>query len=91
MSDLLEYLLRFTLKSWDRRIQKLEERMSAFDDKLAELDTATSDIADELAALRGDIATSDTAAAAKLDPVISRLRAMATDPNNVDPGPTPGV
>jgi hypothetical protein len=41
--------------------------------------------------LRGDIATSDTAAAAKLDPVISRLRAMATDPNNVDPGPTPGV
>lgn len=63
--------------------------MSAFDDALTELDSATTDVANELESLKGQISGLDSSLAARLDAPIARLKAMASDPNNVDPNPVP--
>ncbi|MGH3430598.1 MAG: hypothetical protein ACRDQZ_24030, partial [Mycobacteriales bacterium] len=73
------------LAQLNHRITQLEARMSAVDDKIALLDTATNDIAAELETLRGQIAAEDADTAAKLDPIITRLQGLAADPNNPVP------
>jgi hypothetical protein len=59
--------------------------MAAFADELAALDAATNDIATELESLRDQIAASDANAAAQLDPLVQRLRSLASNPDNPVP------
>lgn len=62
--------------------------MSAVDDVLAQLDTATNEIATDLARLRDEVAGDDSATAAKFQPLLDRLTQLAQDPENPVP-PTP--
>lgn len=66
-------------------ITKLEKRMSASEDKLTEIDTVTTEIADKIAALVG----SDAALAEKLQPHLDRLRGIDADLDNPVPPPVP--
>lgn len=59
--------------------------MASFADELAALDAATNDIAAELESLRDQIASSDAGAAAQLDPLVQRLRSLASNPDNPVP------
>jgi len=62
--------------------------MSAVDDVIAQLDTATNEIAADLAALRDAVAGNDAATAAKFTPLLDRLTALGADPQNpVPPAP----
>ena len=59
--------------------------MSRVDDVIADLDTATNDIANELDQLRDEVANLDGATADKLTPIVERLRTLAADPENPVP------
>lgn len=59
--------------------------MSQLDDVLSEVDTATTQVASELESLRSAVESGDGAAAARLQPLADRLRAIAADPNNPVP------
>jgi hypothetical protein len=65
--------------------------MSRVDEAIEQLNTATNDVADDLERLRQEVAGSDSATAARLTPVIERLRGLAVDPENPVPPiePTP--
>jgi septal ring factor EnvC (AmiA/AmiB activator) len=69
----------------NKRVTRLETMMAAFADELAALDAATNDIAAELESLRDQIASADANAAAQLDPLVQRLRSLASDPSNPVP------
>jgi hypothetical protein len=68
------------------RVRRLEHRMSAVDDIITALNTATDEIASDLAALRDEISGGDTATAAKFAPLLDRLTALGQDPENPIPG-----
>lgn len=68
---------------------ELRRHMSAIDDLINRLGAATDEIAAELTALRDEVAGSDTATAAKFEPLIARLEALGADPTNPVPAPEP--
>jgi chromosome segregation ATPase len=70
-------------------INELERAMSAVDTAIADLNQATNDVADELEALRAEVEGLDSDTAAKLQPVIDKLRGLAADPENPVPSPEP--
>lgn len=59
--------------------------MSQVDDVVAELNTATNDIATELEDLRSQVSGLDAVTAEKFTPIVERLRALAADPSNPVP------
>lgn len=83
---LLEAVTRL-VNSHDDRISQLEEKVAATDDIVARLNTATDEIARDLAALRDQVAGLDPAIAAKFEPLVARLEAMGQDPANPVPAP----
>lgn len=72
------------LRVIDRRLSTLEYRVSAVDDVIAELNTAT-----DLQRLRDQVAGGDQAVAAQFQPLIDRLTAMGQDPQNPVPDQPP--
>jgi hypothetical protein len=63
--------------------------MTEFDDLVERLNVATNEVASELAQLKSDLSSNDLSsadAAARLEPLVSRLEDMSKDPNNPDPG-----
>jgi uncharacterized coiled-coil protein SlyX len=80
-----------TLVEYGQRLYRLEQHMSRVDDVIADLNTATDEIATELEQLRGDVANVDTVTADKLTPLVERLRGLGADPENPVPdgGSTP--
>lgn len=75
------------LSTLERRMRRMEIRMTAVDDVLQEINEATNDIAGDLERLRTEVQGSDAALAARLAPLAERLRAMAVDPENPVPDP----
>lgn len=74
-----------------RRVRRLESRMTAYDDMLGRLNEATNEVASDLADLKNALANNDLSsadAAARLEPLVSRLEGMGADANDVDPGGT---
>jgi len=62
--------------------------MTAFDNLVERLNTATNEVAADLAQLKADLASNDLSssdAAARLEPLVSRLEEMGKDPDNPDP------
>jgi hypothetical protein len=78
--DWLRLPLRF-----DRRLTRLETRMTTVDEVVQQLNDATDEIARDLEGLRGQITDGDAAAAEKLTPIISRLQVLGQDPQNPVP------
>lgn len=72
----------------ETRINTLEATMATTDELVSRLSAATDEIANDLKSLRDEVAASDSAAAAKFEPLISRLEAMGADSN--DPVPADG-
>jgi predicted ABC-type transport system involved in lysophospholipase L1 biosynthesis ATPase subunit len=68
-----------------RRLNHLENHMSAVDDALADLDTATTAVADRIDALIADLGNIDTDTATKIATETARLRSLAADPTNPVP------
>lgn len=79
MATLLDRLQTLNIVSLTRRVNRMEARMSQFDDELAQINDDTNSIATELDDLRSQIAAGDASAAAKLQPIADRLRSMASD------------
>jgi septal ring factor EnvC (AmiA/AmiB activator) len=73
----------------ERRIKRLERHMSRVDDVIAQLNTATDEIARDLADLRDQIENLDPETAAKFEPLLARLTALGQDPSNPVPNPEP--
>lgn len=71
------------------RLTTLEHRMALTDAALAELDAATTDIADELDELHAAAAAVDADLAEKIHGKADRLRALAADPENPVPDLVP--
>ena len=67
------------------RVSRLENHMSRVDDVIADLNTATDEIASDLEALRTEVGNLDSATADKLTPLVDRLRALGADPENPVP------
>jgi uncharacterized coiled-coil protein SlyX len=67
------------------RISRLEQQMSAVDDIIADLNTATDEIANDLDALREQVSGLDAVTAEKFQPLVDRLRALGQDPQNPVP------
>jgi uncharacterized coiled-coil protein SlyX len=67
------------------RMSRMEQHVTQIDDVIAELNDATNQIAEELDALRGDVANVDTVTAQKFQPLVDRLRQLAADPSNPVP------
>jgi len=86
---LVDFLQTVNIRALAKRITKLEENMARLDDVIAQINDATNAIAAELDDLRSQLATGDSAAADKLQPIADRLRAMAADPDNVVPPAEP--
>jgi hypothetical protein len=100
-----EWIVGQILSRHEKRIQRLEDRMSTLDDKLAEIDAASNreagtvrDIATALSNLRAEIDSGGIPddAVARLDGIAAALNAradflasLAADPNNPIPAPAP--
>jgi hypothetical protein len=84
----LKNLWSYALDQTDH-ITKLGERMAATDDLVARLDTATNELASDLAALRDEVANLDAGVAAKFEPLVNRLEALGADPADPVPAPEP--
>lgn len=63
--------------------------MSKVDEVIEALNTATDEIAKDLADLRDEIAGMDPATAAKFQPLLDRLTELGKDPANPVPTPEP--
>lgn len=61
--------------------------MSRVDDVIADLNTATDEIANDLDALRQQVSGLDAVTAEKFQPLVDRLRALGADPENPVPDP----
>lgn len=83
-SSLWSYVLDQT-----EHITQLGVRVTATDDLAARLNTATNELASDLAALRDEVAALDGDIAAKFEPLVSRLEAMGADPADPVPAPEP--
>lgn len=59
--------------------------MSRVDDVIADLNTATDEIAADLEALREQVSNVDAVTAEKFTPLVERLRALGADPENPVP------
>lgn len=71
----------------DRRVSKLEDTMTVWDDALVELSEATDNVAAELDDLKAQLSAGNLSpedAASALGPFVSRLKAMGTQ-DQVDP------
>lgn len=80
---------QLVLRQW-LGITELEERMTATEDALRDLDEATNEVAAEIEELRSSVAATDSATADRLGVVAQRLRGLAADPENPvpnDPAP----
>lgn len=82
-------------KSLKRRVKRLEQNMTVFDDEIAQLNEVTNLVADrvqnlidQVASLTGAQADAVKAAADQLVPFVEHLRQIGTDPNQPLP-PTP--
>jgi uncharacterized coiled-coil protein SlyX len=69
------------------RTARLEQSMSRVDDVIADLNTATDEIANDLDALRQQVSGLDAVTAEKFQPLVDRLRALGADPENPVPDP----
>jgi uncharacterized coiled-coil protein SlyX len=72
-----------------RRLDELECRMSATEDALAELDEATTAVADRIDELLASVGNLDATTAAAIRTETERLRGLASDPDNPVPDPAP--
>jgi uncharacterized coiled-coil protein SlyX len=68
------------------RLSRLETDMSRVDDVIADINTATDEIASDLEALREQVSGLDAVTAEKFGPIVERLRSLGQDPQ--DPVPT---
>jgi hypothetical protein len=66
-------------------LRELRLEMASTKDVVARLAAATDELANDLSSLRGRIADQDSALAAELDPIVSRLESLGQDPK--DPVP----
>ena len=71
-----------------QRIRRLEALMATVEDVLAQLDSATNDLATKLQELQTEVANFDSATADKFTPIVQRLQTLAADPGNPVPEPT---
>lgn len=71
------------------RTARLESAMSRVDDVIADLNTATDEIASDLEALREQVSNVDSVTAEKFAPIVERLRALGADPENPVPPAEP--
>lgn len=71
------------------RLTWLEYRMGKIDEAFADLDVATTELADELDELHGRLAALDLDLAARIHKKADRLRALAADPENPVPDLVP--
>jgi uncharacterized coiled-coil protein SlyX len=67
------------------RLSRMEQHMSAVDDVIADINTATDEIANDLEALRSQVSGLDAVTAEKFGPIVERLRALGADPENPVP------
>lgn len=67
-------------------LRELRLNMASTKDMVARLNTATDELASDLADFRAKVANQDSALAAELDPIVSRLEEMGQDPK--DPVPS---
>lgn len=63
--------------------------MSATDDALAELDQATTAVADRIDSLLAQVGNLDASTAAAIRTETDKLRGLAADPDNPVPEPSP--
>lgn len=73
----------------ETRLTNLEHRMALTDEALADLDVATTEVAEELDELHGRLAALDSDLAARIHEKADRLRALAADPENPVPDLVP--
>lgn len=85
--DIRALIDKYSLSKILNRLDRLELDVSQVDEVLTALNEATNDIAEDLDRLRDEVANSDATTAAKFEPLVGRLRALAVDPEN--PVPTP--
>lgn len=71
------------------RLTSLEDRMSKIDEAFADLDVATTEVADELDELHGRLVALDADLAQRLHEKADRLRSLASDPENPVPDLVP--
>lgn len=76
--------IRRHLMSLEQAIQQIGVKVSAVDDVLVQLNDATNLVA---ARLETVIGTMDAETAAKIQPYVDHLKALAADPNNPVPEP----
>jgi chromosome segregation ATPase len=69
-----------------QKIATMEEHMSQTDDAVAELNTATNDLAARIDAILSNEASLDANTASELRAVRDRLQGLAADPANPVPG-----
>lgn len=67
------------------RTARLESQMSRVDDVIADLNTATDEIANDLEELRSQVSNLDATTAEKFTPLVERLRTLGADPANPVP------
>lgn len=106
-NDLRRLLKEMVPWEMNDRIRRLEKHMATLDDTVTALDAETTrigtnitDVANDLEALRGELAGRDQAAADRLAPIVARLTAeadrlqvVASDPTQPVPPvePTPSA
>lgn len=71
----------------EHRMSRMESKMSRVDDVIADLNTATDEIAADLEALRAQVSNVDAVTAERFTPLVERLRALGADPENPVPEP----
>lgn len=80
------------LAPWTDHPSELKELrliVASTQDVVARLNAATDEIASDLSDLRAKLADQDSALAAELDPIVSRLESMGADPSDPVPAPDP--
>lgn len=85
VDDVRALLDKYSLSKMLNRLDRLEHAMSQVDDAIAELNTATNDVAEDLERLRDEVAAFDAGTAEKIQPIVDRLRSLAVDPENPVP------
>lgn len=71
------------------RMTTQEAQMATLQETIADINTATNELSDEVDRIRALVTSGDTTAVEQLTPIAARLRAIAADPNNPVPDAEP--
>lgn len=84
---LILVLQAYILITTNKKLNKIMAKQETFDALLVRVEAATTELANDLAALRGEIAagTVSEESLAKFDTIVSTLEAMGKDPENPVP------